>query len=111
RREQQKEAGFARVRDPQFTAGETIFVTGFYRPCGQCECIRTRAGFRECVTGYGVLRSSRQPSLALLTGSPPQNRVVEQRILHVHDDGGGRIYFGQLLDRENRLKKRSALAA
>ena len=109
--EQEKEARFGRVGDPQLAPGEPVAIAIFNRARGQSERVRAGAGFGKRITRHRVFRRARQPAALLFVIAPAQDRVVEQRVLNIHDHRRRRIHAGQFLDRQNGLEERAALAA
>ena len=47
----------------------------------------------------------------LLLGPPAQQRIIHQRVLHVHHDARGGVHARHLFDRQNCLKEFAAAAA
>src|ERR1019366_2082917 len=99
------------VGDPQLLAVEDILVALQLRLGLQREGIRTGTGFAQRVGAHGVAAQARQIALLLLFRGPAQESVVDQRILHIHDNSGGRIDAGKFLHRENRLEESTAASA
>ena len=50
-------------------------------------------------------------ALLLFFIAPAQQRVVDQRVLHVDDDAGGSVHARQFLDRQNRFEELGAASA
>ena len=53
----------------------------------------------------------RQVALFLFVAAPAQQRVVDQRVLHVDDDAGGGVDARQFLDRQDRFEEFRAASA
>ena len=109
--EQQEEAGFGRVGDPQLAAVEQEVVALVFRARRHGEGVGARPGFRERVGRHRIRRQARQVLRLLLRRGPAQQRVVADGVLHVHDHAGRGIHRREFLHRQNGLEEAAALAA
>src|ERR1017187_6873200 len=96
---------------PQLLAVEDILVALQLRLGLQREGIRTGTGFAQRIGANSVAAQARQIALLLLFRGPAQESVVDQRILHIHDNSGGRIDAGKSLHREDRFEESTAPSA
>ena len=111
RGQQDEHSRFLAVGDPQLLAVEDILVALQLRAGLQREGVGPRTGFAQRVGAHGVAAHARQVALLLLFGAPAQQSVVDQRVLHVHDNPGGRIDARKFLHREDGLEEGAAAAA
>ena len=111
RGEQHEESSFLAIGDPQLAAVEDVVAALERGPGLQGEGVGSGTGFAEGVGAAGVGGHARQVALLLLLVAPAQQGVVDQRVLHVHDDAGGGVHPRHLLDRQDRLEKLAAAAA
>ena len=111
RGEENEESGFFAVGDPELAAIENV-VAAFEFGFGlQSESVGAGTGFAQGVGSAGIGGHARQIALLLFFGAPAQQGVVDQRVLHVHDDAGGGIHARHFFDCENRLEEFPAAAA
>ena len=75
------------------------------------EGVRSGTGFAERVRADRVRSHARQVALPLFFVAPADEGVVDQRVLHIDDDAGGRIDARHFFDRENGLEELRAAAA
>ena len=109
--EDDEESGFVAVGDPQLAAVEDV-VAAFGVGAGrQRERVAAGAGFGERVGADGVGCHARQVALLLLVVAPAQQRVDDERVLHVDEDADGGVDARQLFDGEDRVEERAAGAA
>ena len=82
--------------------------------CGarrQRERVAARPGLRQRIGADGARRQPRQVAPLDLVAAPAQQRVDDERVLHVDEDADRRVDARQLLDGEHRVEERAAGAA
>jgi hypothetical protein len=77
----------------------------------QAESVGARSGFAEGVGADRVGGHPGQETLFLLFVAPAQQGVVDQRVLHVDDDAGGRVHARQFFDGQDRFEELGSAAA
>lgn len=109
--EDEEEAGFGGVGDPEFATGEEEIVAIGDGAGGEGEGVRAGVGFAERVGADGIGGERCQELLVLFAGTVIANGVDDERVLDVDQDGDARIDGGDLFDGEDGLKESPALAA
>ena len=90
-REDDEDAGFERVADPELAAREDPVVAAFGGARRQRKRVAAGAGFGQRIRADGVLGQLRQIRAPQLVAAPALQRVDDERVLHVHEDGDGRV--------------------
>lgn len=109
--EDEEEAGFGGVGDPEFAAGEEIAIAIGDGAGGEGEGVGAGVGFAERVGADGIGGEGCQKLLVLFGGAVIANGVDDERVLDVDENGDTGIDGGDLLDGENGLKESPTLAA
>ena len=110
-REDDEEVRFVGVGDPELAAVEPVVVAVLPRPCLERERVAARTGLRQRVRADARGRQLRQHARFQVRAAPAQQRVGDERVLHVHQDADRRIDARELLDREDRVEEPAAAAA
>ena len=110
-RKDHEQVGFVGVRDPQLAAGQQELVAGLDGARGEGERVAARPGFRQRVGANRSRRQLRQVLRLLRLGTPAQQRIDDERVLHVDEDADRRVDGGQRFDREHRVEEGAAGAA
>ncbi len=93
--EEDEEAGFFGVGDPELAAVEHEVATAELGLGLQSERVRSASGFAQRIGAEGVGGHLGQVAFLLFFIGPAQNRVHHQRVLHVDDDSGGGVSPGE----------------
>ena len=109
--EENKQAGFARVGDPELAPIEAKAALAFFGAGLQGKRVAAGGRFGERVGAQRVGGEAGQVALLLLARSPAQKRVVDQRVLHVNHDAGRRVHSRELLHHDHRFEEAAAAAA
>jgi hypothetical protein len=108
--EDDEEVGLRRVGDPELAPGQLPVVTAVHRPAGQRESVGAGTRLRQGVGAHPLRSQLREVARVLLGVAPAQQRVVDERVLHVHEHGQGRVHPGQGLHGEDGHEERRARA-
>src|SRR5579863_445397 len=109
--EQNEQSCFFAVRDPQLAAVQHVVAAFEFGTGLQRERVGAGTGFAQGVGPDDLGCHLRQVALLLLIAAPTQQRVVDQRVLHVDDHARRGVHPRQLFDRKNGLKKLCAAPA
>src|ERR1017187_4920239 len=96
------------IRDPELASVENELIAFEFGLGLQRKRVRSRSRFAQRIGAKHVRRQPRQVTLLLVFIGPAQNRIPEQRVLHVHDYSGGSVGPRQFFDGQDRLKKLAA---
>ena len=110
-REHEEHVRFVAVGDPQLAAGDDVGVAVLTRSRRQREGVAAGARFRQRVRADGVGGQLREIAPLDVVVAPAQERVDDERVLHVDEDADGRVDPRQLLDGEHGVKEARAGAA
>ena len=111
RREEHEQPRFFSVGDPELAAVQDV-LAAFQCGAGlQGERVGARAGFAKGVGADRVGGHLGQEVLFLLIAAPTQERVIDQRILHVDDHAGGCIHARQFFDGQDRFEELGGASA
>ena len=77
---------------------------------GHREGVATGAGLRQGVRADGAGGQLREESPFDVVRAPPEQRVDNERVLHIHQNGDGRVHTGELFDRHHRQEEVRARA-
>ena len=111
RRQQDEDAGFLGVGDPQLLAVQDVLIALQLRASLQRERVGAGVGLAQRIGSHRVSAHPRQVALLLLVGGPAHQRVVHQRVLHIDDHAHRGIDARQLLHRKDGFEECSAAAA
>ena len=111
RRQQDEHARFLGVRDPQLLPIQDIVVALQLGPRRERERVRAGARFAQRIGADGVAAHARQIALPLLFRRPAQQRVVDQRVLHINHNARRRIDARQLFHRQDGLEEAASSSA
>jgi hypothetical protein len=109
-REHEEDARLRGVRDPELVPLEDEGVALGPRAALEREGVGAGARLGETVRDDRVLRGARQVLLLLRLGAVPVDRVVDERVLHVHEHADRGVRGRDLLDRDAGLEEAPARA-
>ena len=109
--EDDEEAGFGGVGDPELAAVEEVVVAVGARGGGEGEGVGTGACFGERVGADGVGCHARKVLLLLGFGAPAKEGVYREGVLYVDEDADGGVDGRDFFDSEDGAEERAADAA
>ncbi len=109
--EHEEEAGFGGVGDPELAAVEQEMIAALNGGGGEGEGVGAGTGFGERVRADVIAREQGKIPAFLGVVAPAEDGVVDDGVLDIDDDAGGRIDRGQFFDGEDALEEVAALAA
>ena len=109
--EDDEEVGFERVRDPELPARENPLVAVLARARLERERVAARPGLGQRVRANRVRREPRQQRRLQVGRRPAQDRVDDQRVLHVDQHTDGWVDAREFLDDEHGMEESPARPA
>lgn len=109
--EDEEEASFGGVGDPEFAAGDEVIAAIGNGASGEGEGVGTGVGFTQSVGANGVFGEGGEASYLLLGAAEVANGVHDQCVLDIDKNSDTGVGGGDFFDGEDRLKERAALPA